>query len=130
SMFQNDYGDVIEKWKVDLILARAKRVGFRRHDLEDAQQQIVPVVLRFAFEPERSNGASEATALVALIDHQLITMRRARDRYARRVSPLEESSRGEELALTVPGDGPCIAKSVDVRDAVTDLPPLTQQICS
>jgi hypothetical protein len=76
-MFQNDYGEVVEKWKVALILRRAIRMGFRRHDLEDVQQQVVVELLAFTFDPAKSNGASETTVITALIDNTLKTIRRA-----------------------------------------------------
>ncbi len=75
-MFKNNYASVIEKWKVDLIVSRARRLGFRRQDLDDAQQQIVVELLSFEFDPTRSNGATEETAVTALIDHQLLSLRR------------------------------------------------------
>jgi len=128
-MFQNNYGTLIETWKVNLILARAKRMGFRRHDLEDAQQRIVLAMLRFEFDETRSNGATEVTALVAVIDHQLITMKRAKDRYAQRVGQRDEVFGGDDVSPPTPCDGVNTAQAMDIRQAVADLPPLAQQIC-
>jgi len=73
---QNDYGTLVEKWKVDLIVARAKRQGLRDHEIEDAQQDIILDILAFEYAPEKSNGAAEATVLTALIDKKLMFMKR------------------------------------------------------
>ena len=48
----------ISKW----ISSRARRMGFKRHDIEDVQQQILLVLMDFEFNPEKSNGASGQTA--------------------------------------------------------------------
>ena len=68
---KNDYGQLVEKWKAELILKRATRAGFRADELEDVQQDIIQAVLNFEFVSHKSNGAKERTALTALIDKQL-----------------------------------------------------------
>ena len=40
----NDYGGLVEPWKVALIAARARRFGFRGHELEDVQQEIIYIL--------------------------------------------------------------------------------------
>ena len=129
-MFKNDYGPVIEKWKVDLIMARAKRLGFRRQDLEDAQQQIVVELLEFEFDPARSNGATEETAITSLIDHQLLTLRRSRNRYAERVSTGSDAISDDESLADVCHDHERVVTNADVATAMSRLSPFAQQICS
>ena len=77
---------------------RAKRLGIRRHDLEDAQQEIVLDVLDFRFDAAKSNGACERTALTSLIDRRLMTMLRAKRRYAQRVQSLWSPEYGRVLS--------------------------------
>ena len=130
-MFKNDYGELIENWKAALIVSRAIRIGFRRHDLEDVQQQIVVAILDFEFDPAKSNGASEATAITALIDKQLKAIQRARARYSKRVvEHTDESREKASMSLADRYSAGQVAQSLDVREAVADLPPPEQQICT
>lgn len=68
--------------KLNLIKSRARILGFRRHDLEDAVQEVMLSVLEFKFDQEKSNGATEATALTTIIDRRLKLLKRASRRYA------------------------------------------------
>jgi len=74
----------IERWKLELIRARAFRRGLRDGELDDALQEIAIEVMSFRFQPERSNGASEATAVMAVIDRRLSMIRRRQRRYRQR----------------------------------------------
>jgi len=82
----SDYDGVVEAWKVELALRRAKRKGFRRHDLEDAMQMLVLVMLDFKYDPARANGLSEKQALSGLIDRRLIDAVRNNRRHDCQVS--------------------------------------------
>lgn len=88
-MWTNKYGTTVTSWKVDLIVARAKRFGFKRHELEDIQQELIIHVLAFEFDEDRANGATEATALTALIDNKLRQIRRTEQRYDKHVEAVE-----------------------------------------
>ncbi len=41
---ENDYGELVEQWKVDLIVQRARRKGFRPDEIEDVQQDVIRAV--------------------------------------------------------------------------------------
>jgi len=126
----NSYEGVVEDWKVELIRMRAKRLGIRRHDLEDAQQEIVLDVLDFRFDAAKSNGACERTALTSLIDRRLMTMLRAKRRYAQRVHSLPtttEDGPDEHEPFTEPIPQQQLA--MDVREAVDSLSAEEQTIC-
>ena len=71
--------------KLSLIKSRARLRGFRQHDLEDAVQEVMLVVLEFEYEPGKPNGGSESTALTTIIDHKLIDLKRAKRCYARMI---------------------------------------------
>lgn len=129
-MFKNDYGAVIEKWKAELIVSRARRLGFRRQDLEDAQQQIVIALLAFEFDPERSNGATEETAITALIDHQLLTLRRTRERYGRRVSGNVGDLRDDTALARECLAAKHLVAANDVETVMARLSPVARQVCS
>ncbi len=122
----NAYQDVLEDWKVELIRTRAKRLGFRRHDLEDAQQEIVLDVLEFCFDAAKSNGACERTALTSLIDRRLMTILRTKRRYAQHVcSPVDDSLQDEPFSEPVPQQ----QLVMDVRAVITDLSADEQLVC-
>ncbi|MFM2096838.1 MAG: hypothetical protein RIS70_3962, partial [Planctomycetota bacterium] len=119
---------LIDTWKLKLITSRAKRRGLRGVDLEDAQQTLVLELLGFVFDPAKSNGATEATALVAVIDRRLAMMRRGERRHVARTERFKES-----LGQAASDEGshvPHTNLSLDVRAAVADLPPVAQQICN
>lgn len=99
--------------KLNLIKSRARLMGFRRHDLEDAVQEVVLTVLEFEYDVEKSNGATETTALTAVIDRKLVSLVRTNRCYARLIEratdrlavecrgfedgPFREEHAGEEL---------------------------------
>ncbi len=128
-MYRNDYAEAIEKWKVDLIVSRAKRLGFRPEDLEDAQQQIVLTLLSFEFDAERSNGASERTVVTSIIDHQLLALLRARRRYKNRVTNDDEIRSDDPSLACEWRDGYRLTMASDVNTAMSRLSPTSRQVC-
>ena len=115
-----------EQWKDDLIRIRARRLGFRGHDLEDARQEVALHALSFRYQRSKSNGASEATVLAALADRQLKALLRRRGRYEHH---LEQLRRERATASTRDGHERCIELTIDVRDAVAQLTPIEQAVC-
>jgi RNA polymerase sigma factor (sigma-70 family) len=115
----------IAKW----IAARARRMGFRGHDIEDVQQQILMVLMDFEFSPDKSNGASIRTAITSIIDRQLRFMRRTRLRYSDHVSGSENLP--SDVADTSHGVNASrrISLSEDLATARSKLSPLSQSIC-
>ena len=81
-MYRNSYDGVLEPWKLELINRRTRQRGLRDDDFLDMQQLLVLEVLKFEFDPDKSNGATETTALTALIDRRLAMMRRGEQRCA------------------------------------------------
>lgn len=122
-MFGNTYEGLLEDWKVELICRRARRMGFQGFDLDDAQQQVAVSLLSFEFDESRSNGATESTALTAVIDRQLAMIRRAEARARRRDDLCSERSeaycQGEQTEL-----------AIDVQRVVEQLPDVDRQICA
>ena len=115
----------IAKW----ISSRARRMGFRGHDIEDVQQQIMLVLMDFELDAEKANGASSQTAITSVIDRQLRFMRRTRLRYSDRVSGSEnlpsdvvDGSYGVDSIKQ-------INMSEDLAKARSQLSPLAQSIC-
>ena len=75
--------------KLNLIKSRARLQGFRRHSLEDAVQEVALVVLEFEYDAEKSNGATETTALVTVIDRRLkrVTLKAKKTSLGRTIGP-------------------------------------------
>jgi hypothetical protein len=131
---RNDYGQLVEEWKVDLILDRARRKGFRSHELEDVQQDVIQAVMDFRFEPEKSNGATENTALTALIDKQLTFVQRGRARHHKhheRFRELMGVRDGQPIQdIMVDSQERAVSLMLDLREAVARLTPQEQDICA
>jgi DNA-binding NarL/FixJ family response regulator len=130
---RNDYGDLVETWKVELIVERARRKGVRKDDLEDAQQEVIRSVLRFQYDPAKSNGATEATALTALIDNHLTFLQRGaarrsknHERYLRSLGIAENKPLPEP---TGPDYDRLHGLVLDVREAVAKLTPAERAVC-
>lgn len=128
---ENDYGNLVEKWKVKLIVTRARRMGFRADEIEDAQQEIVLDVMAFRFDAGRSNGAAEPTALTALIDNRLRSIRRARRRYEKQLERLKADLGVDEARdrRPQPEEDQRHLLVVDVRSAVARLAGRQRAIC-
>ncbi len=54
------YDGIIDQWKVDLIIHRAKLLGFRQHEIPDALQEIVLVVIKFEYDPNKPTAPPKA----------------------------------------------------------------------
>ncbi len=117
----------LPRWKFNLIRARAFRRGFRGAELDDVQQEIAIEAMTFEFRPDRANGATETTALTAMIDRRLAMARRRERRYQRRLDHVRESvPRGP---FTEPSCEGRMASVLDVRAAVASLGPVDREIC-
>jgi len=73
-----------QQWKSDLILAIARRKGFRGDQLDDAYQQVFLHLLTFKYDPEKAHGASEKTIVAQLITKLLVEFQRTEIRRRRR----------------------------------------------
>lgn len=130
----NAYGQLIAKWKADIIADRALKRGFRPDELDDVQQEIIPAVLAFRFDAEKSNGATERTALTALVNNRLTFIQRGRARQIKNHERYMESigmkvdKPFEEIADDVNPDA--VALAFDVREAVAGLEPQERAVCA
>jgi RNA polymerase sigma factor (sigma-70 family) len=131
-MYRNHYGTNLESWKIDLILLRGRRMGFKDHDLADLQQQIALSLQNFLFDPTRANGATESTVIVAIIDRQLKTARRNAARYQKRFKRLEEQESTSDTQRHSPKPPQYEDRGqlrMDVHDALKKLNPQDRQLC-
>ena len=113
--------------KLELIRSRAVRFGIKRHDLEDAVQDVIIDLLEFTRDAEKANGASESTILVTVIDRRLNKWLRAQKRYqdmVERCGTMLPS--GDELAYDSSVEASDAA--IDVESLLADLPELERQV--
>ena len=116
------YDGVLEPWKVDLIIARAKCMGFRKDELPDLMQDLALILSRFEYDPDRADGAKEGTAVQAVVDNHLLFARRTAERYQAAVeagAPRSEpmcDAEDDELAY-------------DVQEILETLPEQERLIC-
>lgn len=108
--------------KQELIRSRAVRFGIRRHDLEDAIQDVILDLLEFTPDPDKTNGASESTILIAVIDRRLMEWLRTRSRYQDMVERCGAMLPSEEELLT----NSCIDESDSAMDVANVLAILSE----
>jgi DNA-binding NarL/FixJ family response regulator len=118
---------MIERWKMNLVRARAYQKSFRGSDLEDVQQEILIEILAFQFCADRSQGATEATALVALIDRRLCMARRREQRQQRRLEQAYFRQRTEDPVEMPPAKD--LDRVFDLQKVVSSLNPTEQELC-
>lgn len=114
------YDGVIEQWKINLALSRIRAFGFPSHEWPDLLQKLALHIAEFKFDPD--NGAKESTALYALINHQLATMRRSHMReqkYLTRHRNKIRTQRYEDRADL----------RLDVQLAIAALPATERAVC-
>jgi DNA-directed RNA polymerase specialized sigma24 family protein len=96
----------------------------------DALQLVAVAMQGFQFDPQRSNGAKESTALCSLINHQVLSMlRREHADQARRNRRADKAwENGEPLA---PGNlERDVWLQIDVRNAIDELPERHRFVCT
>ena len=113
--------------KLELIRSRAVRFGLKRHDLEDAVQDVIIDLLEFTPDPDKTNGASESTILIAVIDRRLMEWLRTRNRYQDMVERCGAMLPSED---ELPTDGGHEASELmmDVESILSQLPEFEQQV--
>lgn len=113
--------------KLELIRSRAIRFGLKRHDLEDAIQDVILDLLEFSPDPEKANGASETTILVTVIDRRLNKWLRSQKRYQDMVDRCGNMLPADD-ELTTESDIETSDVGIDVAALLADLPEFEQQV--
>jgi len=130
---RNDYGGLIERWKVDLIRVRARRLYFRNDEIDDLEQIIVRELLKTDFKPDAAGGSSERTFVIAVIDRQLMKVKRDRRRDVRRVN--QESRSLDDERVFTEKNFLSLSRTdkhdvrLDVKEALLKLTPAQRAIC-
>ena len=132
-MERNEYGGLIARWKVDLIRARAKRLYFREDEIDDLEQVIVQQLIKVDFDPDVPGGASERTFVIAVIDRQLLKVKRNRQRDKRRAgfesASLDADPVFTEKAFFALSRSEKHELRMDVQQTLIGLTPTERAIC-
>ena len=113
--------------KLELIRNRAVRFGLKMHDLEDAVQDVILELLEFTPDPEKSNGASESTILIVVIDRRLMKWLRTRNRYQDMVDRCGAMLPSEDESI-VEGGYESSDLAMDVTTILSQLPDFEQRV--
>lgn len=106
-----------------MVAHRARRLGVQGDSIADVQQELVPALLAFPFDPSR--GASPATALRVAIDNRVRSHLRREGRHRRRVSLAQ--LRINDCSTEDPTTSR--DRSIDVNDAIAQLDPIDAALC-
>lgn len=113
--------------KLELIRGRAVRFGIKRHDLEDAVQDVILDLLKFTPDPAKTNGATESTILIAVIDRRLMEWLRTRTRYQDMVDRCGAMLPSED-ELLVDGEFGASDLAMDVATILSQLTDFEQRV--
>lgn len=122
-MLFNNYEGCVEQWKMDLVAKRAGLFGFQYDDILDIQQDLALEILEFKFDPEHSNKACESTALISLIDNQLMKRIRHQQRTENRIADLSCFAESLQQPINT-------YMTIDIQKALFYLPKMQHQICT
>lgn len=121
--FQDRHG-----WKLDLIARRARRLGLRGPDIDDAVQELALDVLNFDFDASRAGGATEPAVLAGVINNRLVSLLRSQERYQSHLARLaavqtsdDEIDDSQNLAH--------VDRRCDVHELIGALSEDDQQVC-
>ncbi|HBG25690.1 MAG: hypothetical protein A2Y10_02570 [Planctomycetes bacterium GWF2_41_51] len=118
-----NYKDVISPTKIAIIIARAKKNGLPEDMVEDVIQDVALEIINFNYDPEKSNGATETTALTAIIDHKIIDI-------VRRIEFEKNFWERESHTIEMEADElRPLQMSMDIQSALKALSPIERQIC-
>lgn len=132
-MVANSYVGMVQSEVPHLIISRARRYRVGRDEIDDLQQQIVPLLAGFRFDPARSNGASPATAMTAVVDRQIKAHLRSKHRYQQRLLRLQavsgEAGRNGTTALTQVARSEPADLRIDLERTMSRFSPRDREIC-
>ena len=121
-MKAEDYAGVIELWKAEMVIRKAKRLGFKAADLNDAVQQTIIEALSFEYDTEKAKGLSEEEAFGGFARRKLIQYRRCLKRKTRAENLDSVPDRPDETL-------PDLDLALDLQDLVSRLGEREQAVC-
>lgn len=127
----NWYEGAFDAWKARLAISRIKALGFPKRDWLDLMQDLAMVILKFNYDPDHTNGATEQTALYAVINRHLLSRMRRRYRDYQRFEQYLRSLGIHEDGSYV-GPVPCaemdLALGMDIERGLSCLSKLDQAV--
>lgn len=128
----NKYGDLVARWKVDLVAVRARKFFFREDEIPDLEQVVVPELINIPFDPDVPGGATERNFIITVIDRQLLKIKRDRQRDVRRIN--YESASFDDALVTeksffAAGRPDRDALRLDVQEALSAMTPSERGMC-
>lgn len=130
------YEGVVETWKVKLAVSRIRAFKLPKADWDDALQDIVVAIHEFEFDPARSNGAKESTALAQIINNLLCKQVRSRVRRRRMMenyaagAPIEfDEETGEAIDTDQEEEKEAADVAADVAAVIAELSPRQREVC-
>ncbi|MCL2640334.1 MAG: helix-turn-helix domain-containing protein [Phycisphaerales bacterium] len=121
-MFANNYAGMVPPEILELIARRVRYYRIRADELDDLQQQIVPLLMEFRYDPAIANGASETTAMTAVIDNQIKVHKRSNRRHQRRIERMQTQVRESTT-------DPTVDLRLDMERTLMQLSPQDRAIC-
>lgn len=132
-MIANSYVGMVQPEVPRLIVSRARRLRVGRDEIDDLQQQIVPLLAGFRFDPARANGATPATAMTGVIDRQIKAHLRSKHRYQQRVERLQamsgETARDGTITPTQVAQPEPVDLRIDLERTMSRFSPRDREIC-
>jgi RNA polymerase sigma factor (sigma-70 family) len=130
---RNSYGTLVESWKIKLVKKLTKKEGLLVNEADDFLQEIVPILMAFKFDAEKSNGATEETVVHAVIRRRLKFMIRCRARRQNHEARYQELNRFTEdqpaQGALEPSADRATAICMDVQATLRCLPPQKKAVC-
>lgn len=114
-------GAIITEKLLNVIARRAKAIGFRRQDVEDAVQDVAVSILEFEYVPEKWQGLGQDAALDILIARRLTDLFRRhirRERFESRLPKFNDIIEPKDQEMPV-----------DLRELVASLSAREQAVC-
>ena len=124
----SNYKGVIEEWKVALILAIAKKRGVPKDEWEDVVQELILDVKKFQYDAANEAGATEATAIAAVIERRIIDMFRSKKREQKMMRKFQQLR--EVNTDSVDAHEETIDLPLDVITALETLKPTEYKVCA
>ena len=80
---KKQYEELFDDWKIELALGRIRVMGFPKRDWPDLMQELAMVMLECRYDPAKANGATEETALFAVVSRRVLHLLRGEPEHAR-----------------------------------------------
>ena len=127
---KKQYEELFDDWKIELALGRIRVMGFPKSDWPDLMQELAMVMLEFSYDPAKANGATEETALFAVVSRRLLHLLRTRYRENARLKRYAQMYGPDDEAVEYPYHPTNTVTAEDIAEACKGLSEFDRQVCS